>query len=90
MIDPGDRFGPWAEGISPMERFARLRSLRTIAMCMFGAHTPVAKPLFLAESLDPAELEAALEALNRMPALDRRKLLSSYITVNNKMKREAA
>jgi hypothetical protein len=57
---------------------------------MFGARTPVAKPLFLAESLDPREMADALAAINAMPALDRRKLLAQYINCNLIMKREAA
>lgn len=90
MKDGSDNIGPWAEGCSPAEKLARLRSLRTIAMCMFGATTPIAKPLFLAESLDPTEMADALAALNAMPALDRRKLLASYMRINLMMRRDAA
>jgi hypothetical protein len=85
-----DNWGPWADGINPAERLARLRSLRTVAVCMFGAHTPLAKPLEQAESLEPEEVEAALIELNRMPALDRRKLLSAFGRVNHNLKRAAA
>lgn len=90
MKDGSDNFGPWAEGCSPMEQLARLRSLRTIAMCMFGARVPIAKPLFMAESLDPKEMADALTAINAMAALDRRKLLASYMRINLMMKRDAA
>jgi hypothetical protein len=88
--DGSDNFGPWAEGCSPAEQLARLRSLRTIAMLMFGARVPVAKPLFLAESLDAGEMADALAAVNAMRTLDRRKLLASYMQINLMMTRDAA
>jgi hypothetical protein len=90
LRDGLDNIGPWAEGITDMERLARLRSLRTICMCMFGALTPIAKPLMMAESLDAGELAAALKAFNAMPALDQRKILASYGKINLQMRRDAA
>ena len=85
-----DNWGPWAVGITPMERLARLRSLRTIAVCMFGVFCPVVKPLMLAESLEEADVTAALAALNALPSRDRRKITSSYGAVNLRPNRTAA
>jgi hypothetical protein len=62
-------FGPWSFGISPMERLARLRALRALAMLICGGP---AHPLYvelLAAELDVAALPRALDQLGRLPAL---------------------
>jgi hypothetical protein len=85
-----DNWSPWATGITPGERLARLRSMRTIAMLRWGPLTPIAKPLMMAESLEPADLSAALAALNAFPALDRRHLLASFAKINLPSRKDAA
>jgi hypothetical protein len=71
-------FGPWSVGISPMERLARLRALRALAMCYCGGpHHPLWVELLAAE-LDVTALPRALGQLDRLPALWRRRLLASY------------
>lgn len=71
-------WGPWDPKIDPAERLARLRAMRAIVLCGFGPLNPMFKALFLAESGARTDLDAALLELDRMPALDRRKVLSVY------------
>lgn len=68
-------FGPWRDGISDGERIARLRALRALAWA-YGAFDLAAA--LLAAERDVAALDEALSALDRVPALRRRRLLSTY------------
>jgi hypothetical protein len=52
-------------GIGPMQAF-------------YGTSHPLNKALYWAESGDPADLAAASLELERLPARDRRKVLSTY------------
>jgi hypothetical protein len=52
--------------------------LRTVIDCSYGTNHPLIRALYFAESLEPVELQEALLELDRMPALDRRKVLSVY------------
>jgi len=70
-------FGPWARDIDPAERLARLRSMRALALLHCRQETDFINTLRRAETDDKA-LPAALEYLNRLPALRRRHLLSTY------------
>ena len=81
MIASRDRFGPFADGLDPAERLARLRSMRAITnLCCGPRGEALARALNLAER-DPAHLPAAvaaLDALAALAALDRRHVLASF------------
>ena len=74
-----DNWGPWAAAISHAEMVSRLRVLRAFVQNYIGKSAPVYKALWLAESGDRDELDAALAALNAVPALQRRRIEGSYI-----------
>jgi hypothetical protein len=73
-------FGPWAAGIDPAERLARLRSMRALALVHCRYEVGFLESLKRAET-DAAALPAAFDELQRLPALRRRHLLSSYCTL---------
>jgi hypothetical protein len=73
-------FGPWAPGIDAVERKAQFRSLATLAAAFTGSSSPVVAALRAAEA-DPTKADAALAALNAVPALRRRRLLSVFGSV---------
>jgi hypothetical protein len=71
-------FGPWARGISPAERLARLRAIRALAMLLCGGpEHPLCLELLAAER-DEAALPRALALLDDLAPLPRRRLLASY------------
>lgn len=71
-------WGPWSPAIDWAERLARLRSLRTIIDLMYGSNHPMVRALWFAESGEPDDLRDLAIELERMPARDRRKVLSIY------------
>ncbi|TXN12193.1 hypothetical protein FV219_05335 [Methylobacterium sp. WL122] len=82
MIAPGNRFGPWRDGIDPAERLARLRSMRAIARLTLGPRgNAFIKALHRAET-DPAQLEPALARLDALAATDRRHVLASFASLH--------
>jgi hypothetical protein len=77
MTQP-DAFGPWAPGLDPAERLARLRSLRALVGVFCGRAHPMVRALAAVEA-DPTD-EAALmawRALETMPSRSRRNVLCS-------------
>lgn len=76
-------FGPWAEGLDPAERIARLRALRALAGIFAWPDRSFRDLLWDAEEGDPTVLEAAYIELDRLPALRRRKLLSAYLRASS-------
>jgi hypothetical protein len=70
-------FEPWTEGIAPDERLARLRSLRAMTILMYCSHGDLIAALKKAER-EADWLPRALDELERIPSLHRRRLLSSY------------
>jgi hypothetical protein len=78
MAAPVDSWGPWAATINAAERVARLRALRAFVQAFYGTNHPLNKALYFAESGEPADLDAASLELERLPARDRRKILSTY------------
>jgi len=74
-------WGPWAPAIDWAEKLARLRSLRTLVDAMYGTKHPLVRPLAIAESGEPEDLQLVAIELDRMPAKDRRKVLSIYARV---------
>ncbi|WP_342111262.1 hypothetical protein [Methylobacterium sp. SI9] len=78
MIAAADRFGPFADGLDPAERLARLRSMRAIVNLTTGPRgETLARALHRAER-DPVHLPAAVAALDALAALDRRHVLASF------------
>jgi hypothetical protein len=62
------------------ERAARLRELRVLALVYCGPAHPVAKAM-AAAVMDPAAADAALAEIGRLPALCRRRLLSTFAAI---------
>jgi hypothetical protein len=74
------RFGPWRPEIDATERVAQLRCLAGLAAVFRGCHDPLVAALREAEH-DAAALARASELLERLPALVKRKLLSTFGSV---------
>jgi hypothetical protein len=70
-------FGPWANGIPPAERVARLRSLRALALVCCAGNPEFTDALAAAET-DADALGRAYRLLDYLPAPNKRKLLASY------------
>lgn len=74
-----DNWGPFAPAISHAEMVARLRTLRAfVQVAQPDKLHPLLKALWLAESGDAAEVEAARIELDRLPALTLRRVLACY------------
>ncbi|WP_244424902.1 hypothetical protein [Methylobacterium nodulans] len=73
-----DRFGPWANGISEPERTARLRCLRALTHLICGPRGWTLCDTLERAETDPDALVRSVDELGRLPALDRRKILSSF------------
>ena len=79
-LRPPDRWGPFADGLEPGERIARLRVLRAITHLLLGH-----RGLALQAAIRAAEqkrtmglLEPVLVELDALAATDRRHVLASY------------
>ncbi|WP_156375752.1 hypothetical protein [Methylobacterium sp. Leaf125] len=83
MILARDQWGPFAEGIDPAEQRARLRSLRALARIYAGPRAAEACRLLAQAETDPAALEPASVALNRLAPTDRRNVLASYARLSS-------
>lgn len=79
MLSASDHWGPFANALSHAERVARLRTLRAIVQLSVRESLPLQKSLWLAESGEAEDLQAAMLELDRLPALTRRHVLSAYI-----------
>lgn len=78
FIAPADRWGPFADGLDPSERLARLRSLRAIThLCLGPRGAAVVDALHQSER-DPNHMPTALRALDALAPLDRRQVLASF------------
>ena len=73
-----DCWGPWAAGLDPGERLARLRSLRARARVLAGPRADDLVALLVQAESDPAALVPAADALDRLAPLDMRRVLSTY------------
>lgn len=78
MLSTSDNWGPFHPALSHAERVARLRTLRAFAQVWHGKHNPLVKALWLAESGEPEDLEAARIEMDRVPARIRRNILGSW------------
>lgn len=74
MIAPCDAWGPFAPNIDLAEQRARLRSLRALTKVYAGPRAVDACRLLAQAETDPAALEPASVALNRLPPTDRRQI----------------
>ena len=70
-------FGPWSPAFDPVERVAQLRSLAAPAAVFLGAGHPLAVTLGAAE-LDSEAAAPALDLLDRIPSLTRRRMLATF------------
>jgi hypothetical protein len=70
-------FGPWAPDIAPEERRRQFRSLAALAAAFTGSGSALVVAMRAAE-LDDAAAARALEVLNGLPALTRRRILSTF------------
>jgi hypothetical protein len=70
-------FGPFAPGLDPAERQARIRALRALAGVFCHRFPSFGEALLRAET-EPTALNEALQLLDQLPALNRRRLLASY------------
>lgn len=77
-MKPSDAFGPWTEGLPPCERIARCRTLRAVARMIAGPRADALSSALACAESDPSHLDRALDALDRLASLDRRKILASY------------
>ena len=78
MIPAADQWGPFAAGLDPAERRARLRSLRALARVHCGPRAAELCRLLACAEPDDTALEPASFALNRFASIDRRHVLASY------------
>jgi hypothetical protein len=78
MITP---FGPWGpDVIDPTERVAQLRSLAALSAIFLGSHHELVVTLRAGET-DETAAARALELLDHVPSLTKRRLLSTFGTI---------
>jgi hypothetical protein len=74
------QYGPWSPTIDPLEQGKQLRSLCAIAHLQLGPNHPLTPALRAAEDSQEA-LDLAYGLVEALPALTRRRLLSSFAAV---------
>jgi hypothetical protein len=73
-------FGPFVDGLDVVERTARLRALRALALVTCRPHhVALLAALRLAESGDEGALVEAGARIEELPALPKRRLLALYL-----------
>lgn len=82
VIAPGDQWGPFASGLDPAERLARLRCLRAIVHLVCGPRGAAAERVLIENERDPARAIEALAAFYAMAPLDKRRVLSTYAALS--------
>jgi hypothetical protein len=75
--DPRNWYGPWLPGLSAAERMARWRSTRALAFLLCGEEHPLTRALLAAELGDERAAADALEQVDKLPPLRRRRLLAT-------------
>jgi len=73
-------FGPWVRNIDPDERAKQFRSLSALAAVFLGSGHELVGELRAAET-DPEAAARALQLLDHVPSLTRRRLLSTFGSV---------
>ncbi|WP_155935294.1 hypothetical protein [Methylobacterium sp. 10] len=81
-MSPADQWGPFALDLDPCEYRARLRTLRTIASMRLGPRGTGLTKILHACEIEPDLLDIAVDVLNRLPSLDRRGVLASYLKIS--------
>jgi hypothetical protein len=76
-MTPASPFGPWVAGIAGDERKVQLRSIAVLVAAFCGSSAPAVGALRDAEA-DTTKSDAALAALDAIPTLKRRRLLSVF------------
>lgn len=79
MLRSSDHWGPFSPAISHPERVARLRTLRMAVQLSVRDSAALEDALLVAESGEAEDLQAAMQELDRLPALTRRNVEGSYI-----------
>lgn len=76
-------WGPFLPGLDRLEVKARLRCLRLAVKLLTGPRGEACRYALLLAEIDPDEdtLAAASAAFEKLPALDQRRVLSSYAEV---------
>lgn len=82
MIAASDAWGPFRGDLDQGERKARLRCLRAIVHLSTGPRGQALADLLLRAEQDAELLPAALAALSGLDALDKRRIWSSYLSLN--------
>jgi hypothetical protein len=75
-------FGPWLRALGDCERCAQLRSLAALAAVFVGSANPLVTTLRRAERDDDA-LARAYTLLEALPSIPKRRLLSTYLAVDD-------
>jgi hypothetical protein len=74
-------FGPWSpDVVDPTEKVAQLRSLAALSALLVGSGHPLVSTLRAAED-DSDAADQARELLDALPALTKRRLLSTFSTI---------
>jgi hypothetical protein len=81
----GERLAFWVDGVPEVERTARCRELRALALVYLGPAHPATVALAAAIANHNTE-EAALAQIDALPALRRRRLLASYGALMSRQK----
>jgi hypothetical protein len=89
MVGQSQRFGPFCDGLAETERVAELRSIAALVAICCGSSSPAVAALREAET-DTTASEVALAAVNALPALRRRQILSTFGRVTWPSKRASA
>lgn len=81
-LAPGDRWGPFADGLDPAERRARFRCLISVIHILTGPRGKDAiDALRYAESFNDKSADA-MRAFMKLEPVDRRRVWASYAAIN--------
>lgn len=82
MIPSLQHWGPFADGLRPSERLARLRALRAIVRLLTGPRGTVLEAELSRAETGEVALCDALAGLHALVPLDRRRVLASYAALS--------
>ena len=82
ILAPADRFGPWADNLPTAERRARLRAMRMAAHLHAGPRASTLCQHLAAAEFDPGAMVPALDSLDSLTPVDRRRILASYAALH--------
>jgi hypothetical protein len=78
MTSAADLFGPFRRDLPDRDRAVQLAELRTLALMLLGPAHKLTRALQAADRGNEAALSAALAEIDALPALRRRKILSTF------------